>query len=70
LTLEDARFTVYEEDREEKVTYVSTCGLQKQSNKGKQSSNEVVKSTRLYTEHKNSYHLFQLSQRWAREVGG
>ena len=30
--LEDARFTVYEDEREMIVTYVSTCGLQRQSN--------------------------------------
>jgi len=43
ITLEDARFTVYEDEREVIATNVSTCGLQRQSNKGKASSNEVVK---------------------------
>ena len=37
------------------VTSVSTCGLQRQSNKGKLSSNEVVKSPRLRIEHMNSH---------------
>ena len=37
------------------VTSVSTCGLQRQSNKGKLSSNEVVKSPRLHIEHMNSH---------------
>ena len=37
------------------VTSVSTCGLQRQSNKGKLSSNEVVKSPRLQIEHMNSH---------------
>ena len=32
---------VYEEEREVIATYVSTCGLQRQSHKGKLSSNEV-----------------------------
>ena len=30
--LEDARFTVYEDEREVNIAYVSTCGLQRQSN--------------------------------------
>ena len=39
--LEDARFTVYEDEREMIAsTYVSTCDLQKQSNRGNLSSNE------------------------------
>ena len=36
--------------REMILTYVSTCGLQRQSNKGKLSSNEVAKSSRLHIE--------------------
>ena len=36
--LEDARFIVYEDEREVIATNVSTCGLQRQSNKGKLSS--------------------------------
>ena len=39
--LEDARCTVYEDEREVIATNVSTCGLQRQSHKGKLSSNEV-----------------------------
>ena len=35
VVLEDARFTVYENEREVIATYVSTYGLQKHSNKGK-----------------------------------
>ena len=31
--LEDARFIVYEDEREVIATYVSTCGLQRQSHK-------------------------------------
>jgi len=54
--LEDARFTVYEDEREGIITYVSTSGLQRQSNKGKLSSNEVVNSSRLCIEHKHSHH--------------
>ena len=41
--LEDARFTVYEDERETIATFVSVYGLQGQSNKGKLSSNEVSK---------------------------
>ena len=40
--------------REMIVTSVSTCGLQRQSNKDKLSSNEVVKSPRLHIERMNS----------------
>jgi len=40
--LEDARYTVYEDEREMIVTYVSTCRLQSQSNKGKLSSNVAL----------------------------
>jgi hypothetical protein len=36
--LEDARCTVYEDEREVIATNVSTCGLQRQSHKGKLSS--------------------------------
>jgi len=36
--LEDARFIVYEDEREVIATDVSTCDLQKQSHKCKQSS--------------------------------
>jgi len=39
--LEDACFIVYEDEREVIATYVSTCGLQRQSHKGKLNSNEV-----------------------------
>jgi len=40
-SLEGARFTVYDDKREEVVTYVSRCGLQRQhimANKGQRSS--------------------------------
>jgi hypothetical protein len=39
--LEDARFIVIEDEREVIATNVSTCSLQRQSHKGKLSSNEV-----------------------------
>ena len=55
ITLEDARYTVYGDEREMIVTYVSTCGLQSQSNKGKLSSNVASKSPSLYIEHTKSY---------------
>ena len=32
--LYDARFTIYEDEREMIITSVSTCGLQRQSNEG------------------------------------
>jgi len=53
--LEDARFTVYEEEREMIAIYVSTCGLQNQSNRGNVRSNEVITSPRHYIEGTNSY---------------
>jgi len=34
-SLEDARYRDNEDEREEIVTYVSTCGLQRKSNKDK-----------------------------------
>jgi len=49
--LGDARFTVYEDEREVIVTNVSTCCLQRQSNKGKLSSNEVFEWPSLHIEH-------------------
>ena len=49
--LEDARFIVYEGEREAIATYVSTCGLQRQSHKGKLSSNEVFEWPSLHIEH-------------------
>ena len=39
------------------VTFVSKCGLQRQSNKGKLSSNAIVKSPRLHIEHMNSNNI-------------
>jgi len=51
LALEDARFKVYEDEREVIETYVSTCGLQRQSHKGKLSSNEVFEWPSLHIEH-------------------
>ena len=53
--LEDARFTVYIKLERDDVTSVSTCELQRQSNKVKVMSNEVVNLSMLYTEHTNSY---------------
>jgi len=53
--LEDARFIVYEDEREMMVTQVSAYGLQRQSNIGTPSSIEVSKSLRLHIEHMNSY---------------
>ena len=53
--LEDARFTVYEEDREEKVTSVSTYDMQRQSKEDKLSSYDVSTSPGLHIELKNSY---------------
>jgi len=52
--LEDARFIVYEGEREMKVISVSTCGLQGQLNKDKLSSNKAVNSSRLHIEHLNA----------------
>ena len=52
--LEDARFIVYEGDREMKVISVSTCGIQWQLNKDKLSSNEAARLLRLHIEHLNS----------------
>ena len=52
--LEDARFTVYEEKRDD-VTSVNIRGLQWQSNIGNQSSNGVAKSPRLFIEHLNAH---------------
>ena len=49
--LEDARFIVYEDKREEIATYVSAYDMQRQSYKGKLSPNEVSKSPRLHIEH-------------------
>ena len=46
--LEDARFIVYEDKREMIITYVSTCGLQRQSHKGKLSSNVVFEWPSLH----------------------
>ena len=48
--------TVYDDEREEIITYVSAYDMQGQSIKGKQRSNKAVKLSRLYTEHTNSYH--------------
>jgi len=49
--LEDARLVVYEDEREVIATYVSTYGLQRQSHKGKQSSNEVFEWPSHHIEH-------------------
>ena len=48
--------TVYDDEREEIITYVSTDDMQGQSNKDKlRRSNKVVKSSRLYIEHTSSF---------------
>jgi len=47
--------TIYEDEREMIVTYVSTYGLQSQSNEGKLSSNVASKSPSLHIEHMKSY---------------
>ena len=44
-------FTVYEDERETIRTNVSECGLQRQSNKGKLSSNKVSRSLRFHIGH-------------------
>ena len=49
-------FRFYKDEKEVNATNVSTCGLQKQSHKGKLRSNEVAKQPRLHIEHMNSYH--------------
>ena len=54
--------TVYVDEREEIVTYVSTYDMQGQSNKGKLRPNKAVRSSRLYTEHTNSYYKTILMQ--------
>ena len=43
--------TIYDDEREVIATYVSTCGLQRQSHKGKLSSNEVFEWPSLHIEH-------------------
>ena len=54
VVLEDARFTVYENEREVIATYVSTYGLQRQSSKGIVSSNvkpniqDFILNTQMY----------------------
>ena len=52
-TLEDVRYWDYEDEREEIVTYVSACGLQRNSNKDKLSSYEVSKSPRVLLDTRN-----------------
>ena len=47
-SLEDARYTVYDDGREEIITYVSRYYMQGQSNKGRPTPNKAVKSSRLY----------------------
>ena len=47
--------TVYDDEREEIITYISTYDMQGQSKEGKPRSNEVVKSPRLHIEHKHSH---------------
>ena len=54
LTLEDARFTVYEDEKEEIITFVSTLVCKGNQTKVKLSSNEAVNSSRLHIEHKHS----------------
>lgn len=54
--------TIYDDEREMILTYVSTYGLQRQSNKGKLSSNEVAKSPRLHIKHLNSHDKTILTQ--------
>jgi len=51
--LEDERFTVYEDERKV-IANVSIFSLQRQSNKGKPSSNEALRSQILHIEHMNS----------------
>ena len=46
---------IYDDEREVIATNVSTCGLQRQSNKGKLRSNKTAKSSTLYIEHFNSH---------------
>ena len=43
--------SVYEDEREVIATYVSTCGLQRQSHEGKLSANEVFKWPSLHIKH-------------------
>ena len=49
--LEDVRLTIYDDEREVNINYVSTYGLQRQTHNGKLSSNEVSKSSSLHNEH-------------------
>lgn len=44
-------FHNFEGEREKRVTFVSAFNSQRQSNKGKLSSNEVAKPPRLHIEH-------------------
>ena len=53
IVLEDARYRDYEDEREDIVTYVSTCGLQRKSNKDKLGSYEVSKSLRVLLDIRN-----------------
>jgi len=46
------------------VTFVSICGLQRQSNKGKCRSNEVVKSPRQHIEGMKSHDKTTTIQTW------
>ena len=54
LSLEVARFTIYEDERELIVTYVSSMWFSKAINKGKPRSKEAVISLRLHIDHMNS----------------
>jgi hypothetical protein len=42
---------IYEDERETVVTYVSTCGLQRQSNKDIWRPDEALRSPTLHIEH-------------------
>ena len=67
--LEDASYRVYEDEKEMIFASVSTYVLQRQSNKGKQTSNEVVKSPRHHIEHTNSYDKILLTRTFLRCMG-
>ena len=54
LSLEVARFTIYEDERELIVTSVSSMWFSKAINKGKPRSKEAVISLRLHIDHMNS----------------
>lgn len=53
--LKDKRFTVYEDERDANVTYVSICGLQSQSNNGKMKAEQSSQITDKSYETHNSH---------------